>query len=187
MPLPLGHAVIGLTIQDLSTKSDSIFRCWKSALFVTILANLPDIDVLMGLFSCGNGNAFHRGPTHSLIFTFFMGYLASRAWKLWSKIPRISFQTCSFVILSHVVADSIFTSSPVSFFWPFELNWSFGYAGWGDVVSTVFLEAFRDAGIILGCVVVLLINGFLRGYYRSFKAGVRVRKIFAQLIVPFVK
>jgi len=158
MPLPLGHAVIGLTTHNLCAQDNSVFRRRSLAVFVIILANLPDIDVLIGLFLCGNGNAFHRGPTHSLMFALVMGYLASNAWKLLANIPKISFKNCSLLVLSHVVADYFFTASPVSFFWPFELNWSIGYAGWGDVVSSVFLKIFRDAEIILGCAVVIIIN-----------------------------
>ncbi len=164
MPLPLGHAVIGLTTQNLCSQDDSVFRRWRLAAFVIMIANLPDIDVLIGLLFCGNGNAIHRGPTHSLIFALVMGYLVSRAWKLRPNIPRVSFWNGSFLILSHVVADYFFTSSPISFFWPLELNWSFGYAGWGDVFSSVFLKAFQDAGIVLGCAVIVGINLLMRGY-----------------------
>ncbi len=187
MPLPLGHAVIGLTAHNLYSQDNSIFRRWSLVAFIIILTNLPDIDVLIGLVFHGNGNAIHRGPTHSLIFALVMGYLAANAWKLCRKIPRIGFKQCSFLILSHVVADCLFTSAPVSFLWPFELNWSFGYAGWGDVFSSVFLKAFQDAGIVAGCAVVLIINLFLKGYYDRLKTVIRDRKISTFLTAPFVK
>ena len=67
MPLPLGHAAIGLTAYDLCSRNDCGFSRWKLAFFIVLLANLPDIDILIGLLSQGNGNAFHRGPTHNML------------------------------------------------------------------------------------------------------------------------
>ena len=81
MPLPLGHAIIGLTTQNLYSQERSVFKPWKLTLFIILLANLPDIDVLLGLIFAGNGNAFHRGATHSLLFSLVMGYAFSHAWR----------------------------------------------------------------------------------------------------------
>ena len=49
MPLPIGHAAIGVTTHYLNTKkggggSSLILLC-----YVTILANLPDLDIIAGL------------------------------------------------------------------------------------------------------------------------------------------
>jgi hypothetical protein len=49
MPLPLCHAAIGLTTYNLCSKSKSAFNDWKVVVFVAVLANLPDIDVVIGL------------------------------------------------------------------------------------------------------------------------------------------
>ena len=88
MPLPLGHTAIGLTTHELFSENISAFDQWKMTLFIAVMANLPDMDVLLGLVFAGNGNAFHRGPTHSLTFAVFMGFLASNAWRLGSKYQR---------------------------------------------------------------------------------------------------
>ncbi len=148
MPLPLGHAAIGFAAREVFCKNDSIHSRWKVAIFVAVLANLPDLDVLIGLVFQGNGWAFHRGPTHSLFFALFMGFLASIAWKLGSQIPKMSFGSCSLLILSHVLADFCLGGSRVSLFWPFEVNWATGFIGWGGVMNPAFLEAFQDTGII---------------------------------------
>ena len=50
---------------------------WKHYLFFALLANLPDIDVLIGLLFHGNANIFHRGMTHSLLFSFFAAFAAA--------------------------------------------------------------------------------------------------------------
>jgi len=164
MPLLLGHAAIGLTTQDLCSRNHSGLSRWRVAVFIAVLANLPDVDVLIGLLLRGNGHAFHRGPTHSLLFALFMGFVASRAWTLWSQIPKMSFKSCVLIIVSHVLADVVFTNPPVSFFWPLEVHLTAGYSGWGDILSTVFLKGFQDAGIITGCGVVVLLNRFIYRY-----------------------
>jgi len=158
MPLPLGHAAIGLAVQDVCFKDHSVTTRWTYVLFIAVLANLPDIDVLMGLLFQGNGNAYHRGPAHSVVFAFLLGFLASNAWKVWRQVPKMNFLACFTIILSHVGADLFLTSSDVSFFWPLEVHWDSGFKGWGDVISLVFLGAFRDAGIIITCGVLMILK-----------------------------
>jgi membrane-bound metal-dependent hydrolase YbcI (DUF457 family) len=151
MPLPLGHAVIGLTIHDLLAREESALQKWKVGCYTAILANLPDVDVLLGLILAGNGNAFHRGPTHSILFALVMALLICGASKLYAPIPKVSFTLSFLIILSHVVADLLFTPSSVSLLWPLETNWSIGYSGWVDVISTALLEHEQDLGIITVC------------------------------------
>ncbi len=158
MPLPLGHAAIGLAVQDVCFKDESVRNRWTLVLFIAILANLPDMDVLVGLLLQGNGDVYHRGPTHGLVFTLLTGFLASNAWRLGTQIPRMNFLACAAIILSHVVADFFLTSSAVSFFWPLEVHWTVGYKGWRDVINLVFLGGFRDAGIIVTCGAIMLLK-----------------------------
>ena len=91
MPLPMGHTVIGLAFYEFSSNNNDPLSRFKIFIFITILANLPDFDVIVGLLIKWNGNAFHRGPTHSMIFALIMGFIASRAWKFSSHIPRMNF------------------------------------------------------------------------------------------------
>ena len=170
MPLPLGHSAIGFATHCLISKNKSSFNQWKLAIFIIILSNLPDIDVLFGLILQGNGSAFHRGPTHSILFALIMGFAASKFTRLWSQIPAISFKICFFLILSHVVADYFLTNSAVSSFWPFEVSWSTGNSGWVQVLHTVFFNAMEDAGIVITCSIVILAIMILRRSYISSKA-----------------
>jgi membrane-bound metal-dependent hydrolase YbcI (DUF457 family) len=157
MPLPLGHIAIGLTTNEFFSENSS-FTEWRIAAYVAILANLPDIDVPAGLLLQGNGSAFHRGPTHSVLFALLAAILAANAWKLWALIPKLGFRTCFLIILSHTVADFFLTKSPVSFLWPLEVNWAGGYSGWGEVLVPVFLEAYRDAGVIIVCLFAMVLR-----------------------------
>lgn len=160
MPLPMGHAVLGLTSQYMVSQDTSVFKKWKPAMVVMMLANLPDIDVLIGLVFFSNGNAIHRGPTHSLLFALVAGLFFSKALRWIPEMPRISFRDCSLVILSHLAADHFFTSSPISFFFPFENLTTIGYSGWGDVVSTVIYNNINDSNIIFGCIIIISLNIF---------------------------
>ena len=162
MPLPLGHTAAGLAIHDVYAKGRSPLGLWKTLAFVIVLTNLPDIDVLVGLIVHGNGNFFHRGPTHSLLFAVIMAFLVSNSWRCWSRIPKVNFLFCFLLILSHVVADAVLTAAPVSFWWPLELNLSTGYSGWREVIQSVLFGAFRDLGIIVVSGMIILINRLVR-------------------------
>ena len=152
MPLPLGHAAIGLaaaeTVQIPQNDSSRIAQF----VFISILANLPDIDTLVGLMMHGNADIFHRGPTHSLFFSIIAGYLASHLWRLWYRIPRFGFQLCALLIFSHVAADMLLTSAPVSLLWPLESNGLSGHSGWGQIVHMIVFKSIQDLGIIMAAI-----------------------------------
>ena len=161
MPLPLGHAAVGIATGELAGKKKPAIA-WKYYIFVAFLANLPDMDVVIGLLFNGNGNLFHRGMTHSLLFALVMGFLAAQGWKLWPKLPKISFYIGFLVIFSHVAADMLFTGSPVSLFWPLEIYRPSEYKGWLDILNVVFFEASRDAAIIAGSAIVFFLTRWAR-------------------------
>ncbi|MBE9534487.1 MAG: metal-dependent hydrolase [Proteobacteria bacterium] len=162
MPLPLGHTAVGLAIQDIHSKGNSTASLWKNFAFIIVLTNLPDMDVLIGLILHGNGNFFHRGPTHSFLFALVIALLVCNVWRCWSIIPKLSFLFCFLLLISHVVADAVLTSSAVSFWWPLELNLSTGYSGWREVIQSVLFGAFRDLGIIVVSGMIILLNRLVR-------------------------
>ena len=163
MPLPLGHTAIGFAAHSLSSHDKVFSNKWQLTVMIIILSNLPDLDVFFGLILENNGSAFHRGPTHSVLFALIMGFIASKSWKLWSKIP---FSYCFLLIFSHVVADYFLTDSPVSFYWPFEVNWSIGHCGWFDIVNSVLFDAIKDTGILIACsFIILCAMLFKRNFY----------------------
>ena len=172
MPLPLGHAAIGLVTNDLLTGKS--FASWRAALYLAVLANLPDVDVLAGLLLNGNGSAFHRGPTHSFLFAFLAGIAAANAWRIWPRIPKLGFGTCFLVILSHVLGDLLLTGSPVSFSWPLETNCSQGSTGWFATLTAVFIEFYKDAGLILACLAIVVAKRLIM--------EIREQRIFGTLV-----
>ena len=156
MPLPLGHSAIGFATHSLISKEKNGLNKWQVAILIIILSNLPDIDVLFGLILQSNGSAFHRGPTHSILFALIMGFIASKFSKLWSNLPTLSFKACFMLIFSHVIADYFLSDSAVSFCWPFEVNWSTGTSGWSQVIHTVFYDTVEDSEILLICTCIIM-------------------------------
>jgi membrane-bound metal-dependent hydrolase YbcI (DUF457 family) len=162
MPLPLAHAAIGLATHEVSGKDQFVYNPWKRLAFVVALANLPDLDILAGLVLRGDGGVFHRGPTHSLFFAVLMGWVAARAWRYWSRESSLSVLCCVLIILSHVLADAVFTSSPVSFLWPFEVHWSSSQCGWLDVIDSLFVGTLSDIPLVLASGAVIVCSRLLR-------------------------
>ena len=164
MSLPLGHAALGLTAYDLTSNADevSVFRQWKVLAVVVMLSNLPDIDVIFGLLYSGNGELFHRGPTHSLLFACFIGVLYAICSRIWRSLPPISFFQSFLLIGSHLFADYIFTDGPLSLFWPFELSMSAGFQSWGDIVHSIIFEATNDIAVIMSCATVVIMRRVFR-------------------------
>ena len=121
----LTHAALGASIGEivLGKKVGN-----KAALWGAIAANIPDLDLLSGLFVHRfEALIFHRGPTHSLIFCLIIaaigGYFLHRRW------GQANFQQWSWLVflglLSHVLLDSCnsvgtqllypFYTEPISF------------------------------------------------------------------------
>ncbi|MFZ1984717.1 MAG: metal-dependent hydrolase, partial [Desulfatitalea sp.] len=163
MPMPLGHTAIGLAALETAQPSNSRGARLGLFAYVTILANLPDLDILFGLLLTGNGAAFHRGPTHSLLFVALAGYLAARFSRWWQRGPQLSFALCALLIFSHMAADLFLTAAPVSLFWPLEVNWSLGFSGWGNVIQLVIFQSLQDFIIAAVVVVYIFILRQLRG------------------------
>jgi membrane-bound metal-dependent hydrolase YbcI (DUF457 family) len=168
MPLPLGHTAIGWAAYETARKQDSCGSRVAMFIFVAVLANLPDLDILYGLLVNGNGYAFHRGPTHSLLFAVLAGYLASRAGRVWRRIPQLGFGLCALLIFSHVAADMLLTAAPVSLFWPFELHWATSYNGWSGVIHMALFQSMHDVIITAVAMIYLLGVRLLRKQVRLY-------------------
>jgi hypothetical protein len=162
MPLPLAHAAIGLATHEIWEGNPSVYNPWRRSAFVVALANLPDLDVLAGLMVHGDGYVFHRGPTHSLLFALAMGWAAAKAWRYWSRESSVSVLSCVSIVLSHILADAVFTPSAVSFFWPLEVHWSSAQGGWLDVIDSLFVGAWSDVPLVLASGVVILCSRLVR-------------------------
>ena len=176
MPFPLGHTAIGLAVYQTAAPADASAPNWTLPVFIAVLANLPDLDILVGLLVQDNGSLFHRGPTHSLLFALLAGGLAANAWRLRANIPRLRFSLCFLLVFSHVLADIALTSSPVSLFWPFEVYWSGGSRSWGGVLHAVVFDSIQDIGIVAGAVGYIGFLMIIRKWFADYRMPVLVRR-----------
>lgn len=190
MPLPFAHTAIGIVTHDAFSKTHTLQFRWRPMLLVILLSNLPDVDVIAGLIWSGNGNFFHRGPTHSILFAVLAGYAVAWICNAASWLPKTSFSVCAAVILSHTIADYLFTHTPVSFFWPFEVSWSGNYSGWTDVFHNILSPDFKNTAIIVGCAgLAIIIRSFKRKGYRVVSMDIfkRQRQAVLQFLPIWVR
>lgn len=189
MPLPLGHAAVGLAVNELFPDEKAPLGRLKAVALVSILSNLPDVDVVLGLIFQWNGSAFHRGPTHSLVFAVIMGVLASQAWRVWAVFPKMSALASASIIFSHVLADLFFAGGPVSLSWPLAVSYTTGQTGWVEVARTVVYGGWQDAGIILVAAVFLVAVRFAKSRLAdsgvAIAAGHAVQPAVAPRSLPF--
>jgi membrane-bound metal-dependent hydrolase YbcI (DUF457 family) len=177
MPLPLGHTAIGLAICETDpAEAEPRLRVGR-ILAAVILANLPDVDILFGLLIQGNANLFHRGPTHSLLFALLAGGLAANLGRLGKRMPRLGFPLCFSLVFSHVLADQLLTSAPVSMLWPLQVYWSPGFSGLENVLQTVLFQNMQDMGLICACFLYVLILRLMRSGAQRRRAPAFVRRL----------
>ena len=168
MPLPLGHAAIGIATNEMFHHQNAC-PWWKAFFWVTILANLPDVDVVFGLFMEGNGWIYHRGPTHSIAFCLFGGVISVYAPRLWHSLPSIGFWQGFAITFSHVAADILRTDTAVSLFWPFQKAYVSGHIGWSETLGSILFDMHQDADLIVCSLVFVVGVRWARQRVRSTK------------------
>lgn len=119
VPSPIGHALAGYALTQ-STKARSINRFWTSVVAVTVLANLPDVDFVLGLL-VGDSDRYHRQFTHSLTAAFVVATSIGLVFRLWNR-PFLRTWIFAFLVYSsHLFLDSfghLTGDSGVQLFWP---------------------------------------------------------------------
>ncbi len=155
MSSPIAHSLAGLGIGFLSWRK--VFKApltWKSILFCVIMANLPDFDVIPGIFA-GDINLYHHAYTHTFLFAF----AASLAVSALAPRSRLKWAYMSFIlVLSHFAIDyiTIDRSPPIGLplLWPFSdmrFKWEFAFlpvvARGSSLVSIINAHNIRTAAI----------------------------------------
>ena len=150
MPSTVGHALCGMSclLAANSARPDrAIPLTGRNALLFAVLANLPDIDFLVGYALEGDLHAFHQGPTHSLLFAVAAGVLAGFAWR--GRLGHFSAAAVfSATILSHHVLDMLggpalgFNRSPgLALLWPFDTTvWSAPFTVFPGIAHGAFSD-----------------------------------------------
>ncbi len=95
---PVGHTIVGIWIGDIIEKKTDI----KSIIFYTIIASLPDFDIIFGFIFFGKaGINIHQLYTHNLPFVLVITLLTYFLSKKNKKITFFVF----FALLSHLFLD----------------------------------------------------------------------------------
>jgi len=121
MALPIAHATAGYLLHRLDRRR-SPFTGWPRALAFMVIANLPDVDFLVG-FVAGRPGAFHRGISHTVLaaLAFGAGAGAFVAWRWRERWWRASLILAA-VYASHLLIDALTIDergpAGAQFFWP---------------------------------------------------------------------
>lgn len=115
MASPIGHTLAGILIycwrdsrRPSATTPGFSRRCMAMAGYA-LLANLPDLDFVVGWMITGHPNTYHHGTSHGLLFMAAAAALVALTWRkpggFWS-----SWKVYSIVIGSHALID-LFTGT----------------------------------------------------------------------------
>ncbi len=135
MPLPVGHSMMGYVLHETFGEKHSCLQArnkplapWKALLLFVFLANLPDIDFLVG-FLVGEPNLYHRHfLSHSIGAAAIVGCIAALCF-CWRDWRRFTWHVLLFgsIYFSHVFLDAFShdTSQPVGvpMLWPFSKDY----------------------------------------------------------------
>ena len=146
MPTPLAHFTIPLLAKEIVDGKRKM--SWKLLMLGLFCSAAPDLDVIA--FSLGipyESEFGHRGFTHSILFSVFMGFLFSFAHK---QLETKRFTVFWFITLawaSHGILDAMTTGGlGIAFFWPIDNTRYF--LPWQVIkVSPIGFSFFSDRGL----------------------------------------
>lgn len=113
--LPVGHSLMGLLIYGIFNQKKEWRHDIGIILIYVFLVNLPDGDFIPVVFGFDSYNVFHRGITHTLLFSLIVAVIFSAGLRLKNNTPFMaSFPIFFLLLYSHVVIDifGIDTSPP---------------------------------------------------------------------------
>jgi len=121
MPLPVGHALAGIAMQQVRPAFFFANR-WFDALFFVFLANLPDADFLPGIL-LGKPNLYHHGIFHSLGAAAAVAVAGGWIFYLKKKSFRAAAAVIFLVYYVHLLLDffarDLVAPYGLPLFWPF--------------------------------------------------------------------
>jgi len=144
MPSPLGHSLAGFVIH-LCAAGKQPRRQWPTLLLLITLANLPDIDFVVGYF-IGEHGAYHRGPSHSLIVALLIGIvlgglIGTRTGRYMAPTVLASAAYASHIVLDMLIGSELSGTFGLQIFWPlsserFTLPWSVFRMAADSIIAT---------------------------------------------------
>src|SRR5262245_39543056 len=107
MASPVGHSLSGVLLGELLRKGEERPAppdTWRTRAAWIALANLPDVDFLIGWIAFGDFGALHSGFTHSLLFCLAAAAACGAASRRFAYLP--GFWPALALVGSHLVLDS---------------------------------------------------------------------------------
>lgn len=172
MSSTLGHALCGvacLLAARAQRPRATLLQGWRGAAAFVLLANLPDLDFVIGYLLAGDVHRFHSGASHSLLAALLLGLLLGRFAPAGERGP-LSIWICT-ALASHVLVD-LFAgpgfgqpSYGVPLLWPllderirmpFSLFLGVQHATWADLLGWRNVQVVAVETIVFGLPVLLL-------------------------------
>jgi membrane-bound metal-dependent hydrolase YbcI (DUF457 family) len=153
MPLALGHMAVGLLTESAIEKPETTTR--KRLILLFLLVNSPDIDIVISWLATGNLYTYHRTFTHSILFAVIEAALFSNLSRLFHSFPKLSYKWCYWAVISHVLADYLFSPWETAFLWPLPIQPKL----FNDLLDHVgrYAHLEREIEVILICLVIYLL------------------------------
>lgn len=131
MASPVAHSFAGfwtfllLTARLKGRLATACGQYLPQLVLLVLLANLADVDFLIGLGTEANANALHHGFTHSLAAAVFVALAVSCVWRIAGSFWRSAI-LCFSAYSSHLLIDQCsgaklgwnVTASGIPLFWP---------------------------------------------------------------------
>jgi membrane-bound metal-dependent hydrolase YbcI (DUF457 family) len=157
MPLVLGHLAVGCLTNSAIDKPKTTTR--KKLFILFLLANSPDIDIVISWVLTKSPWPYHRTFTHSILFAIIMAVLFANLSKFFKSFPKLGYKWCYMMVMSHILADYLLSPFKVAFLWPLRIQPG-SLNGILDFVDKYETLA-REAQVILICLLgYLLIKAF---------------------------
>jgi len=188
------HTLVGIALARAGLDRWSRHAAWTAV----IASNIPDIDIVAGLYGTSTYLEYHRGITHSIVGIPVLSILVAAAMYKFSGNFWKTFVIALAAMSTHLGLDYLNTYG-VRPFLPFDGTWFYGDAlfiidPFFDVTliavlaAGYFLSTRRRQLAVIGLIVVTLYVGFrleLRNLSRAYLAGFQKAAVSPLALNPF--
>ena len=113
MPLAPAHMAVGLLTESTIEKPKT--TTLKRLFILFLLVNSPDVDIVISWLATGSYYTYHRTFAHSILFAVIPAVLFSNLFRLFPFFPKLSYKWCYWVVISHLLADYLFSPWETAF------------------------------------------------------------------------